>query len=73
VSTWPRNISPIVHYSSSKKKYEDETALSTAHADFIHEPINRYGHAVDIMLEAKAKEQAVQQYKERFALYPKSL
>ncbi|HEU5146445.1 MAG TPA: UV DNA damage repair endonuclease UvsE [Chryseosolibacter sp.] len=57
--TWPKNITPIVHVSSSRKKYEDPAASDTSHADFVYEPINRYGMDVDIMVEAKAKEQAV--------------
>jgi UV DNA damage endonuclease len=60
--TWPKSITPIVHFSSSRKKYEDPAALHTAHADFVYERINSFGHNVDIMLEAKAKERAVLQY-----------
>lgn len=57
--TWPKDITPIVHISSSRRKYEDPSASDTSHADFIYEPINRYGMDVDIMIEAKAKEKAV--------------
>ena len=56
--TWPSNITPIVHYSSSRKQFEDPSSTETSHADFIYEPINNYGLDVDVMLEAKAKEQA---------------
>lgn len=56
--TWPKSITPIVHFSSSRKRFEDPLASETSHADFIYEPINRYGMQVDIMIEAKAKEQA---------------
>ena len=65
-STWPRTISPIVHFSSSKKHYEDGTALAASHADFVYEPVLRYGLPIDIMLEAKAKEQALLRYKAEF-------
>jgi UV DNA damage endonuclease len=60
--TWPSNIPPVVHFSSSRKRYEDPLSLDTAHANFIYEPINRFGLRVDIMLEAKGKEQAVLRY-----------
>lgn len=68
VSTWPITIRPIVHYSSSKKKFEDPGALDAAHADFIYKPVLSHGHRVDIMLEAKAKEQAVLRYIEQFRI-----
>lgn len=57
--TWPNNITPIVHISSSRRKYEDPSASDTSHADYVYEPINCYGMDVDIMIEAKAKEKAV--------------
>ena len=56
--TWPKNITPIVHYSSSRKRFEDPSSAEASHADFLYEPIERYGFKVDIMLEAKAKEKA---------------
>lgn len=69
-STWPKNITPIVHYSSAKKKYEDQLAVEAAHADYIYDRVNTYGHPVDIMLEAKAKEDAVKRYQENFPEQP---
>lgn len=60
--TWPKGITPIVHFSSEKKKFEDPAAVATAHADFIYQAIDRYGKDVDIMLEAKAKDEAVKKY-----------
>lgn len=68
VSTWPHTISPVVHFSSSRKRYEDGTALAPSHADFVYEPVLRYGFPVDIMLEAKAKEQALLKYKTEFEI-----
>lgn len=56
--TWPKGITPIVHFSSSRKKYEDPSASDTSHADFVYDPIECYGMDVDIMIEAKGKEQA---------------
>jgi UV DNA damage endonuclease len=61
-STWPKDILPIVHYSSSKKIFEDPSATEASHADYVYEYVNTYGLDVDIMLEAKAKEKAIQQY-----------
>lgn len=66
VSTWPAGITPVVHYSSSKKQFEDVTAMAAAHADYIYEHIPRYGIDVDIVLEAKAKELAVLRYHDQF-------
>lgn len=62
--SWPDGIRPLVHWSSSKREYEDKTAKYNAHADFIHEKIPFGG--VDIEIEAKAKEQAVHKYKKDF-------
>lgn len=58
MDTWPRHITPVVHYSNSRKRYEDATSADTSHADYLYERINLYGRSVDIMLEAKAKEKA---------------
>jgi UV DNA damage endonuclease len=61
VSTWPADILPVVHFSSSKRIYEDPEAIEAAHADFIYDAIKTYGKDVDVMLEAKAKEVALLQ------------
>lgn len=61
-STWPKGITPAVHYSSSKRLNEDSSARAIAHADHIHEKIQTYGLDFDIMFEAKAKESAVLKY-----------
>lgn len=63
-STW--KVKPLFHYSSSRRHNEDPTAKKEAHADFIYEPINTYGHVVDIVLEAKMKELAMQRYLQQF-------
>ncbi len=62
VSTWPKDIIPVVHFSSPKKKFEDPAAVATAHADYLYSHVNRYNHDLDIMFEAKAKEAAVTRY-----------
>ena len=65
ILTWPDSITPIVHYSSSKQK---ETGNSKekpqAHSDYILEEIDQYDYEVDIMLECKAKELALLEYRQ---------
>lgn len=63
-ATW--RVKPIFHYSSSRRDWEEPTAKREAHADFIYEPINTYGKEIDIVLEAKMKELAIQRYMEQF-------
>ena len=65
LSTWPSDITPVVHYSESRRKEQlDETIRVQAHSDYIYDEIDTYGHDIDIMVEAKHKELAVQKYKE---------
>lgn len=64
-STWKyHGVKPLFHYSSCRKTFENFEAKAQAHADYIYEKINDYGYAVDIEVEAKAKELAVIKYKE---------
>jgi len=67
VSTWPDGIKPVVHFSSSRRIEESKAKLQ-AHADFIHSTIDTYGYDVDVMLEAKAKEQALLRYRKTFLI-----
>ena len=63
ISTWPKDITPVVHYSSSRlKETGNPKEKPQAHADYILEKINTYGHDIDIMLECKAKELALKRY-----------
>ena len=67
ISTWPTDIVPVVHYSESRsREYEDPKIRPQAHSDYIIDEINTYGNTIDIMVEAKAKELAVIQYKELY-------
>jgi len=60
ISTWPKNIKPIVHYSESKALHEENDKLKPqAHSDYINHLPNLYGTGVDVMVEAKAKELAI--------------
>ena len=61
ISTWPDDIVPVVHYSESKAEHQlDESIRPQAHSDLIKELPNTYGNDVDIMVEAKHKELAIQ-------------
>jgi UV DNA damage endonuclease len=59
-TTWPKGITPEVHYSESKALHEENSKLKPqAHSDYIKQLPNLYGNVVDIMVEAKAKELAI--------------
>ena len=65
ISTWPTDIVPVVHYSESRQReQEDDKIRPQAHSDYIIDYIDTYDNRVDIMVEAKAKELAVLKYKE---------
>ena len=89
VSTWPRGVVPVVHYSESRREEyqnivteiirinripEDQLdrfptlkaayasfgeIKEQAHSDMVHGPIESYEHTIDVMIEAKQKEQAL--------------
>lgn len=63
-STWP--CTPLTHYSSSKKTFEDSSVIARSHADYVYEKINPYGLTLDIEVEAKAKDLAVLRYREQY-------
>ena len=63
MSTWPKNITPAVHYSESKALHENNTKLKPqAHSDYINAIPNTYNMGVDIMVEAKQKDLAILNY-----------
>ena len=63
MSTWlAQGARPLFHYSSCRRTFEDPKCKAQAHADYIYERINTYGHNIDIELEAKAKDVALLQY-----------
>ena len=65
ISTWPKGITPATHYSESRSiEQQDEKIRPQAHSDYVYDYIDTYGNDVDIMVEAKHKELAVQRYKE---------
>ena len=60
ISTWPSDITPIVHYSESKSIHENNDKLKPqAHSDMINDLPDTYGYDVDVMVEAKSKEKAI--------------
>lgn len=65
-STWPKGIRQLCHYSSAKKLHEDASVIIRAHADYLYESINTYGMELDIEIEAKAKELALQKYQKDY-------
>ena len=63
MSTWPKDIVPVVHYSESRSEEQlDESIKPQAHSDLIKELPNTYGHDVDVMVEAKMKELAIKEF-----------
>ena len=65
ISTWPKGIKPVVHYSESRSiEQEDDKIRPQAHSDYVYDKIETYGNTIDVMVEAKKKELAVERYKE---------
>jgi UV DNA damage endonuclease len=60
ISTW--KTKPLCHHSSSRKIYEDKSAKSESHSDFIYEKFNDYGKSLDVELECKMKDLALKKY-----------
>jgi UV DNA damage endonuclease len=65
LSTW--DVKPLTHMASSIRK-EDPKGLIRAHADYIYEKIETFGHEFDIEIESKAKDLAVFRYRKDFEL-----
>ena len=42
---------------------EGKNKVLNAHSDYIYSKINNYGHRLDIVVEAKAKEKAILKYR----------
>ena len=70
LSTWG-DIKPVTHYSESRRdEQEDKTIRVQAHSDYVYDKIEMYGNDFDIMVEAKAKELAVDRYLKLHGLTP---
>ncbi len=69
VETWPDGVRPIIHYSESRRLHEGDSSVSPRnHSDFIRGPIHLFGNSVDVMIEAKMKEQALLEYRSRHSV-----
>lgn len=64
-STW-KGLTPLVHYSDSKRKFENDKIMERAHADYLYQRVNQYDLVLDIECEAKSKDLAVLKYREDF-------
>jgi UV DNA damage endonuclease len=62
LSSWPEKIRPIVHYSDSKKIYEDSSSKELAHTDWIWNKVETYDLEFDIEFEVKMKDLALLKY-----------
>jgi UV DNA damage endonuclease len=58
LSTWG-DIVPTVHWSNSRRDYEDSTAKPQAHSDWYYKTMSLPNVPLDIMLESKKKELAL--------------
>jgi UV DNA damage endonuclease len=64
VDTWSEGIRPIMHYSESRRLHEADPSVSPRnHSDYVAGPIRTHRQDVDVMIEAKMKEQAVLAYR----------
>lgn len=59
--TWPPGVRPVVHWSESQAGRKPH-----AHSDYVRGPVGLHGleGAVDVMIEAKAKERALLAYRD---------
>ncbi len=62
-STWG-DVRPTCHYSESKALNEGLNVKPQAHSDYIFQEVKDYGLDLDVVFEAKAKEQAILKYRE---------
>jgi len=61
LSTWPSDVTPIVHISEPR-----DGKNIRAHHDYIQNKVETYGQDVDLMFEAKQKELSVLKYRKNF-------
>ncbi len=67
-TTWPEGIRQCTHYSESRaREFQDPTIRAQAHSDYIRDEIETYGLDLDIVIEAKAKELALLEYRNIYA------
>ena len=67
-STWPEGVRQCTRYSESRaREFQDPTIRAQAHSDYIRDEIKTYGLNIDIVIEAKAKELALLEYRNIYA------
>jgi UV DNA damage endonuclease len=60
ISTWPKSVRPVVHYSESKSEHENDSKIKLqAHSVYINNLPEIYEYDLDVMVEAKAKELSI--------------
>ena len=64
-STWG-SVTPACHFSESKALNENLKVKPQAHSDYIFNRVNDHGLKLDVVFEAKAKEQAILRYRELY-------
>ena len=63
MSTW-KGVKPVAHYSESKSLHESNPTINPrAHSDYVTNFIDTFGLEIDVMIEAKAKELALLNYR----------
>lgn len=64
-ATWElAGVRPIVHYSESRRLHEGDPSIRPQnHSDYVAGPIRTWGTGADVMIEAKAKERALLDYR----------
>jgi len=60
-------VRPCFHYSESASEKEGSNKKPNAHSDYIYDLIEDYGKNFDVVIEAKAKEQALLRYRKEVA------
>jgi UV DNA damage endonuclease len=60
-STW-KDAPMVIHWSSSMRLYENATAKTVAHADYIYDELEDWGTGGWFMCESKAKELSILEY-----------
>jgi UV DNA damage endonuclease len=68
-ATWPEDVTPLFHYSESKKLNEGVDCNPRAHSDYALYKIDDFGCDIDIELEVKMKEIALFKHKELYELH----
>lgn len=63
ISTWPKGIKPVIHYSESLSIERNEPKIKPqAHSDWISSKINTFSFDVDVMIESKMKDLSLLKY-----------